>query len=55
MALTDTYFFSKLSSDAAAMLKKTSSMKIDKVAVEDAAKKMLAEREAAHGVANSDD
>ena len=37
------------------MLKKTSSMKIDKVAVEDAAKKMLAEREAAHSVANSDD
>jgi hypothetical protein len=37
------------------MLKKTSSMKIDKVAVEDAAKKMLAEREAVHGFANSDD
>jgi len=30
-------------------------MKIDKVAVKDAAKKMLVEREAAYGIANSDD
>ena len=47
LALANEFFCRKISLDTSTMLKKTSTMKIDKDAIEEAARKALAEREAA--------